>query len=272
MGRWDEAVAQAHDLLYVRNTGRASRIEPLVALGLVSARRGDADGIWGPLDEARDHIGKTQNLNYQGFIAQTRGEVYLLDGDIERIRAEVLPWFEEAVRAGDEDYVAELTMLVWRAGLVFEPPEGLREPERLSMTGHHRKAAELFASYGMPYKAAWALLDSDDEIDLREARARFDQLGAAALVDRCDIKLRSIGARVPRGPRASTRTNLGGLTDREIEVLDLLDEGLRNAEIAARLHLSEKTVGHHVSSILAKLGVSSRLEAVRRARDLTAVG
>jgi DNA-binding CsgD family transcriptional regulator len=272
MGRWDEAGAQAHDLLYVRNTGRASRIEPLLALGLLSARRGDADEVWGPLDEARDHIGKTQNLNYQGFIAQARGEVYLLDGDIERIRTEVLPWYQEAVRVGDEDLVAGIVLLVWRAGLVFEPPEGLREPERLTMTGHHRAAAELYSSYGMPYKAAWALLDSDDELDLREARARFDQLGAAALVDRCDTKLRSIGARVPRGPRATTRANLGGLTDREIEVLDLLDEGLRNAEIAARLHLSEKTVGHHVSSILAKLGVSSRLEAVRRARDLTAVG
>jgi DNA-binding SARP family transcriptional activator/DNA-binding CsgD family transcriptional regulator/tetratricopeptide (TPR) repeat protein len=272
LGRWDEAAAQAHDLLYVRNTGRASRIEPLVALGMLSARRGDADGVWGPLDEARDHIGKSQSLNYQGFMAMARGEVYLLDGDIERIRTEVLPWYEEAVRVGEEDYVADLGMLVWRAGLLDEPPVGLREPERLAMTGEHRKAAELFASYEMPYKAAWALLDSDDEVDLREARARFDQLGAAALVDRCDIKLRSLGARVPRGPRASTRTNLGGLTDREIEVLDLLDEGLRNAEIAARLHLSEKTVGHHVSSILAKLGVSSRLEAVRRARDLTAVG
>jgi DNA-binding SARP family transcriptional activator/DNA-binding CsgD family transcriptional regulator/tetratricopeptide (TPR) repeat protein len=272
MGRWDEAAAQAHDLLYVRNTGRASRIEPLVALGLLSARRGDADGVWGPLDEARDHIAKSQSLNYQGFIAQSRGEVYLLDGDVERIRTEVLPWYEEAVRLGDGDFVAELALLVWRAGLVDEPPAGLRDPELLTMTGNHRQAAELFLSYGLPYKAAWALLDSDDELDLREARARFDQLGAAALVDRCDTKLRSIGARVPRGPRATTRANLGGLTDREIEVLDLLDEGLRNAEIAARLHLSEKTVGHHVSSILAKLGVSSRLEAVRRARDLTAVG
>jgi len=272
MGRWDEAAAQAHDLLYVRNTGRASRIQPLIALGLLSARRGDADGVWGPLNEARDHIGKTQTLGYQAVIAQARGEVYLLDGDIERIRTEVLPWQEEAVRLGEEDYVAELTMLVWRAGLVDEPPEHLREAERLTMTGQHRQAAELFSSVGLPYKAAWALLDSDDEIDVREARARFDQLGAKALVDRSDAKLRAIGAKVPRGPRPSTRSNVGGLTDREMEVLDLLDGGLRNAEIAAKLHLSEKTVGHHVSAILAKLGVSSRLEAVRRARDLTAVG
>jgi DNA-binding CsgD family transcriptional regulator len=265
MGRWDEAVAQANDLLYVRNTGRASRIEPLTTLGLLSARRGDTDDVWAPLDEARDHIAKSQSLGYQGYIAMTRGEVYLLDGDVERIRTEVLPWWEESVRAGEEDIVADLTMLVWRAGLVDQPPEGLREPERLTMTGHHREAAGLFTAAGLPYKAAWALLDSDEEIDLREARARFDRLGAKALVDRCDGKLRSIGAKVPRGARPSTRSNVGGLTDRELEVLQLLEQGLRNAEIAAQLFLSEKTVGHHVSAILRKLAVPTRGQAAAEA-------
>ncbi|MDA8436102.1 MAG: BTAD domain-containing putative transcriptional regulator [Actinomycetales bacterium] len=272
LGRWDEALEQAHDLLYVRNTGRASRIEPLSAIGLIGARRGDRDDVWACLDEARDYIAKTRTLAYQGFIAVARGEVHLLENDVEAVRTEVLPWYEQAVRLRDAELLPDLTMLVWRAGLVDEAPEGLRDPELLSMTGRHREAAALWSSYGAPYKAAWALLDSDDEVDLREARARFEQLGARVLVERTDEKLRSIGAKVPRGARASTRTNVGGLTDREVEVLDLLDEGLRNAEIAARLHLSEKTVGHHVSAILAKLGVSSRLEAVRRARDLAATG
>ena len=188
------------------------------------------------------------------------------------MKAEALPWYEEAVRLWDADLVQELVLVVWRAGLIDAPPDGLREPERLSILGRHREAATVWTTSGAPYKAAWALLDSDDELDLREARALFHLLGAAVLVERTDNKLRSIGAKVPRGPRTSTRSNVAGLTDRELEVLDLLDEGLRNAEIAARLHLSEKTVGHHVSSILGKLGVSSRLEAVRRARDLAAVG
>ncbi len=272
LGRWDEALEQAHDLLYVRNTGRASRIAPLSAIGLIGARRGDRDDVWAYLDEARDYIAKTRTLGYQGFIAAARGEAHLLEHDVEGVRTEVLPWYEEAVRLQDAELLPELTILVWRAGLVDEVPAGLREPERLSMTGRHREAAALWSSYGAPYKAAWALLDSDDEVDLREARARFEQFGARVLVERTDAKLRSIGARVPRGARASTQANLGGLTDREVEVLDLLDEGLRNADIAKRLHLSEKTVGHHVSSILGKLGASSRLEAVRRARDLSAVG
>lgn len=272
LGRWDEALAEAHELLYVRNTGRASRIEPLVAIGLLGARRGDRDDVWVYLDEARDYIAKSQTLGYQAFMALARGEAYLLEGNLDAVATEVLPWFHEAIRLWDEEFVTDLTMLVWRAGLIDTAPAGLREPELLSMNGRHREASVIWSSAGAPYRAAWALLDSDDEVDLREARAMFDRLGARVLVERTDAKLRAIGAKVPRGARASTRANVGGLTDREIDVLDLLDEGLRNADIAGRLHLSEKTVGHHVSSILAKLGVSSRLEAVRRARDLAAVG
>ena len=270
MGLWDEAVAESEELLYVRNTGRASRIEPLSVLALVGARRGDRDDVWALLDEMRDWIAKTQTLDYQAGVAMARGEVHLLEDDVEAVRSTVLPWFEEAVRLEEPDWIARLGLLVYRAGLITGPPAGLREPELWTMSGEHRRAADSWRDAGAPYNAAWALLDSDEEIDIREARALFEQLGAAVLVARCDDKLRSIGAKVPRGARASTRANVGGLTDREVEVLELLDEGLRNSEIAARLHLSEKTVGHHVSSILAKLGVGSRLEAVRRARDLAA--
>jgi len=272
LGRWDEAMDESYDLLYVRNTGRASRVEPLTVIGLLGARRGDRDDVWTYLDEARDYIAKSQTLGYQGPLATARGEAYLLEGRIAEVRDEVLPWYLEAVRLADEEVLADICMVVWRAGLIDEAPEGLREPESLSMAGRHREAHEFWERVGAPYKAAWALLDSDSEVDIREARALFDRLGAAVLVTRCEDKLRSIGARVPRGARPSTRSNVGGLTDREVDVLDLLDEGLRNAEIAARLHLSEKTVGHHVSAILAKLGASSRTEAVRRARDLAAVG
>ena len=69
---------------------------------------------------------------------------------------------------------------------------------------------------------------------------------------------------VPRGPRASTRSHPAGLTDRQAEVLDLLGEGMTNVEIAEVLFVSPKTVDHHVSAVLAKLGVSSRRDAVAR--------
>ncbi len=57
------------------------------------------------------------------------------------------------------------------------------------------------------------------------------------------------------------------LTERELEVTELLARGLPNASIAARLHLSEKTVRNHVSSVYAKLGVEDRAAAVAVARD-----
>jgi len=66
---------------------------------------------------------------------------------------------------------------------------------------------------------------------------------------------------VPRGPRASTRNNSFGLTQREVTTLGYLVRGYSNTEIAATLFISAKTVDHHVSSILAKLGVASRRQA-----------
>jgi len=74
-------------------------------------------------------------------------------------------------------------------------------------------------------------------------------------------RLRQICARgIPRGPRPGTRANPANLTLRELEILPLLVDGLQNGEIADQLFLSVKTVGHHVSSILNKLGVRRRAD------------
>src|SRR5581483_12107228 len=106
---------------------------------------------------------------------------------------------------------------------------------------------------GCPYEEALALADGDDPDAVRTAVETLHELGArpaAAIVRR---RLRERGVRgVPSGPRASTRANVAGLTRRELEVLALVAEGLRNARIAERLALSEKTVDHHVSAILRK--------------------
>jgi DNA-binding NarL/FixJ family response regulator len=70
---------------------------------------------------------------------------------------------------------------------------------------------------------------------------------------------------VPRGPRPSTRGNPLGLTRRQLDVLGCVCENLSNKEIAGRLKLSPKTVDHHVSAVLAKLGAASRQDAARQA-------
>ncbi len=225
------------------------------------------------LDEARDYIAKSQNLGYQGTIAIARGEAHLLEGDTEAIRVEVLPWYEESVRLWDEELFPDLTLLVWRAGLIDTPPDGMREPEMLVDDRPPSGGCAVLVPCRRALQGRVGAARQRRR-DRHPRGAGCCSTGSArpCSSSACDDKLRSIGAKVPRGARASTRANVGGLTDREVDVLDLLDEGLRNAEIAGRLHLSEKTVGHHVSAILAKLGASSRTEAVRRARDLAAVG
>ena len=81
--------------------------------------------------------------------------------------------------------------------------------------------------------------------------------------------MRARGARgLRRGPRRTTRDNPANLTPREVEVLALVEQGLRNRQIADRLFVSAKTVDHHVGAILRKLGVHTRGEAGAAARRL----
>ncbi|MDN5933039.1 MAG: helix-turn-helix transcriptional regulator, partial [Pseudonocardia sp.] len=70
------------------------------------------------------------------------------------------------------------------------------------------------------------------------------------------------------GPRESTRANPAGLTDRQLEVLRLLADGLSNVEIADRLVVSPRTVEHHVAAVLGKRGTPTRRAAGRRAQAL----
>jgi DNA-binding CsgD family transcriptional regulator len=107
-----------------------------------------------------------------------------------------------------------------------------------------------------------ALADAPDDGALREALAILAGLGAQPAARIIRRRLRSLGARsIPVGPRTATRANPLGLTRREREILDLVGAGHTNAEIAAKLSISAKTVGHHVSAILAKLGVPTRAAA-----------
>ena len=97
----------------------------------------------------------------------------------------------------------------------------------------------------------------------------FDRLGARPDLERLRQRLRAGGARhIPRGPRPSTRGNPFGLTAREAEIAALLAGLSPMPRIGARLHISPKTVDHHVSAILGKLGVRSREEAGRLAVKL----
>jgi DNA-binding CsgD family transcriptional regulator len=120
-----------------------------------------------------------------------------------------------------------------------------------------------------PYERALALWDGGSAGELLAALALLDELDAHAVAVKVRERLRELGVtNLPRSPSPTTRANPAGLTERQLDVLALLVQGLSNADIAARLVISRKTADHHVSAILAKLGVRSRGEAVAAARRL----
>ncbi|MGB6454914.1 MAG: LuxR C-terminal-related transcriptional regulator, partial [Streptosporangiaceae bacterium] len=142
----------------------------------------------------------------------------------------------------------------------------LPEPYRAFLSGDRHTAARWWDERGCPYDSALALIGSGDIEALRTAAVVLRNLGARPALAIVARELRALGAtRVPRAPERTRATRPAGLTNREVDVLRLLAVGWRNADIAAQLVVSTRTVDHHVSAILKKLGARSRSEAVTAA-------
>jgi DNA-binding CsgD family transcriptional regulator len=153
------------------------------------------------------------------------------------------------------------------------PPEQVPDfcagnPFALEAIGRSREAAAAWHELGCPYEQARAL-SQGDELQKREALAILESLGARPLAERVRHELRASGVRgLRRGPRDATRGHPAGLTGKEVDVLELLSAGLRNKDIAQRLHRSVRTIDHHVAAIFEKLGATNRAEAVSAAHRL----
>jgi DNA-binding CsgD family transcriptional regulator/tetratricopeptide (TPR) repeat protein len=265
-GQWTEAAQIA--LICLEKECPFARIHALLALGLVRARRGDPDA-WGPLDEALSHAESREELQWIGPVAVARAEAAWLEGRRDAVGPELEPALGFPMRRGDP-YATALVYWRWRAGLDVEiPAETDDDPHLLQMAGDWGGANQRWTAIGCPYEAAFALIDADDEATLQRALAELQALGARPAAGIVARKLRERGAlNVRRGQRPATRANPANLTPREVEVLTLVADGLHNSEIAGRLFLAEKTVAHHVSAILRKLGVSNRVQAVTEATRL----
>ena len=271
LGRWDEFVALAGVVLRRVLASRINRMIPMASIGRIRARRGEP-GSWECLDEATAAADGTGDPQYVAAARLSRAEAYWLEGDLAAARheAEVA---HEALDGSDPWLCGETAAWLSRTGSAREPRGELAEPYRLQLDGDWQNAVKLWEEIGCPYDAALALLDAAEEPALRQALGICDDLGAAATARIVRRTMRQLGIRsIPVGPRAATREHPLGLTRREREVLDLICARHTNAEIAAKLFISAKTVDHHVSAVLAKLDAPTREAAASHAARLGLAG
>jgi DNA-binding CsgD family transcriptional regulator/tetratricopeptide (TPR) repeat protein len=263
-GRWDRAEARLRGLIDDAGDAGANAVNPLAFLGRLLARRGDpaAAALIETATRLAEASGEAQKL---AVASAAQVEWQWLTGDVDGVRETAASLLRRGVAAGHRLLDAEVLRYLARLGDSVTPFDGCFEAYAAGIRGDFATAATLWQAAGNPYEQAWELCAAGEVaagLDL------FDRLGAQAAAAIVRRELRAAGVRsVPRGPRRSTRGNLAGLTDRQLEIVALLRQGATNAEIAQRLYLSPRTVDNHVSALLRRLGIGSRRDVEAALRD-----
>jgi DNA-binding CsgD family transcriptional regulator/tetratricopeptide (TPR) repeat protein len=274
LGQWDEAEILARDAIAGSRTVAIARFVGLNTLGWLSARRGDPD-VFPMLDEAMEIAREMRHLQRLWPNALARAEAGWLDDALEPHVAYLEEVLELAQRCRHGIAIGEIGVWLQRAGRLPEPLTGAAEPFVSWISGDHMRATVGFRQMGCPYETACVLSETGEVPSLRLALATFRRLGALPMARRVSQALRGLGVRVSPSVSAKSSTSVrhrSGLSDRELEVLKLVSAGFTNPQIATSLYISRKTAEHHVSSILMKLGASTRSEAAAAAIRLGLAG
>jgi DNA-binding CsgD family transcriptional regulator/tetratricopeptide (TPR) repeat protein len=283
-GRWSEAIRDADEVLAARVGARVTRVTALAVKARIHARQGEP-GAWPLLEEAAALAEAMEAPHERVVTAVAWAEAAFLSAQpakaqalVERSLASLANdrcggWaFDELAfwrtRLGHDGHLPmHASVPKTSKGTPADKQPRQHTPFTAQMNGDWEEAAAQWQALGCPYEAACALADSGEDADLRTALTILHRLEARPAAAAVILRLRRMGARgISRGPNVTTRKHPVNLTRRESEVLDLVAEGLRNTDIAHRLFIATKTVDHHMSAILAKLGVGTRQDAVRAAR------
>jgi DNA-binding CsgD family transcriptional regulator/uncharacterized protein (UPF0147 family) len=267
-GDWNEACAIADNLIKNEDPAKIIKIFSLAVLATIKMRRGDKEDILVLLTETKEKAFETMELQsiiralaafleYEWIKGQHFIEKEVLDITIKMIG-----------QKGNIYDNSEFAFWLLKARKQHLPLSEVYEGYEMSTVTKALKAAALWEKSGCPYEQALSLFEGTDD-DKRKAITIVHGLGANAVYEKMKMEMRASGIKsIPRGIRKSTRSNPANLTERELDVLQLLNEGLQNKEIAAILFISPKTVEHHISSIFFKLDVNSRAKAVQEAIHL----
>ena len=269
LGSWDEAVDLCNEVLAIPGVSASNQLYPLRILGTIRGRRGEP-GYAELLDSSAALAAGIVSPVWVAQARAVRAELQWVSGRPELACREAREAYEQALGRVDPWKLGSLAIWLWRLDAGVDLPPGLPEPYALEIAGDWQGSAAAWERLGRTYDAALTrIVSSPDDAELRAALAVLDELGARAAAAAARRRMRELGITpIPRGPRAATRAAPAGLTAREQEVLGLLSQGLPDREISRRLFISERTVQHHVSAVLSKVGVSSRTAAAREAARL----
>jgi ATP/maltotriose-dependent transcriptional regulator MalT len=266
-GHWKEAYNIAETLLKNENQTPVIRIIVLVIAASIKMRTGEEDALRQLMD-AKTMASQSMESQRILPVLSAMLEYEWITGSLI-IDNEFLDAVKAKIMASDTVYGnGEFVFWLKKARKQNLTVKKIEETYNADSPTSAMKAADFWEKAGSPYQQALVLFETNDE-NKRKAIAIVQRLGATAVYERMKFEMRRLGIKnIPRGIRKTTRSNPECLTDRELDVLRLLQEGLHNREIAARLFISAKTVDHHISAILYKLEVNSRTKAVHEAEKL----
>ena len=276
-GRFREAETIARGVLQIDRLTLVMKLPARTVLAKVCMRLGASDAsayLQQSLKEAMA-TGEAQNITP---VRLAMIEEAYVRGDLDLCRSRIEQVVGEGTRGFDPWERGELAVWCKRTGLGDLFPCAVADmaaPRASEINGDCRFAADQWLKLGLPYEAALSLTHQTGqqaETSLHEAISMLDEIGAkpASLLARKRAEAQGIVIPLPkmrRGPYGIAKHHPLGLTSREVQILEMISKGLANADIAKTLNRSQRTIEHHVSSVLAKLNAQNRMDVVLRLRN-----
>lgn len=260
LGNWDEAIEVSYEVYANTKAPVMDKLLPVTVIGLIRARRNDP-GAFQLLDEANELVYDTGELMKLVKVKAARAEAFWFKNELADNIEELITAYDLVKASNNPWAIGEIAFWLWKGGKLPEIPKLIAEPFLLQIKGNWSAAADLWEELKCPYEQALALADGDEKA-MKKAIKIFDGLGAATAPLLVKQKMRKSGIKnIPKGPRQSTKENPSGLTGRQMEILELVANGLSNSDIGNKLYISARTVENHISTIFSKLNIHTRTEA-----------